>query len=324
MIFFWADGRLGNQLFQYAFLQTIRRGKEWIIVTGFDELKTVFDAVNVINLRSESGVSKRVIKYLKKLLRFLVNRKLISVISVNLEHAGGAVPYMTEGSGYIQKQGTYKWLRFVKLGFFQSECFFSKQVIDHLEIKRKYFVEASLILDKIPDSFSKVFVHIRLGDYKDFFIYGKSVLLPYDYFHKCIDYFIDNIKDPFFIFLSDEPKLIAQEFDYINNKLISTDNHFGIDFAIMTLCNGAILSPSSFGWWGSYFMKNRITVFAPKHWLGFSSNVDCPHEPLASYMIPFKVSPTRVNQPTPLANKNAIGCCKIVLSIRTCVVFLFA
>ncbi|MDR0571688.1 MAG: hypothetical protein LBG48_02425 [Rickettsiales bacterium] len=54
----------------------------------------------------------------------------------------------------------------------------------------------------------------------------------------------------------------------------------------MTLCINAILSPSSFGWWGSYFMKSRNIVFAPKHWLGFASDVDYHKSPLASYMIP--------------------------------------
>ncbi len=44
----------------------------------------------------------------------------------------------------------------------------------------------------------------------------------------------------------------------------------------MTLCNGAILSPSSFAWWGSYLMKNRDVVFVPKYWLGFKSKVEFP------------------------------------------------
>ena len=39
----------------------------------------------------------------------------------------------------------------------------------------------------------------------------------------------------------------------------------------MTKCNGAILSPSSFCWWGSYLMKDKDVVFSPKYWLGFNS-----------------------------------------------------
>jgi len=52
----------------------------------------------------------------------------------------------------------------------------------------------------------------------------------------------------------------------------------------MTLCNGAILSPSSFGWWGSYLMKNRDVVFAPKYWLGWKSKIDCPKNIVTNFM----------------------------------------
>ncbi len=73
--------------------------------------------------------------------------------------------------------------------------------------------------------------------------------------------------------MSDEPEFVEKEFKYIENKLISYKAHFGTDFAIMTKCESAILSPSSFGWWGSYMMKDRDVVFAPKYWTGFNSKV---------------------------------------------------
>jgi hypothetical protein len=56
-------------------------------------------------------------------------------------------------------------------------------------------------------------------------------------------------------------------------------------FAIMTMCNRAILSPSSFGWWESYFMKGRDIVFAPKYWLGFNSQIDHQKKTLASLCV---------------------------------------
>ena len=87
--------------------------------------------------------------------------------------------------------------------------------------------------------------------------------------------FLKNKSDAYFIFLSDEPEFIEKEFEYLENKIISR-NSYEVDFAIMTLCNGAILSPSSFGWWGSYLMKNRDVVFAPKYWLGFESKMEFP------------------------------------------------
>ena len=51
----------------------------------------------------------------------------------------------------------------------------------------------------------------------------------------------------FFILLGDDTKLLLDEFCYIEDKMISSNNHYGTDLAIMTQCNSAILSPSSFG-----------------------------------------------------------------------------
>jgi hypothetical protein len=113
--------------------------------------------------------------------------------------------------------------------------------------------------------------------------------LPIHYFHNQIRHFIEKDKNSYFIFLSDEPDFIETEFSYVENKIISK-NAYEVDFAIMTLCNNAILSPSSFSWWGSFFMKNRDIVYAPKYWLGFNSKSDYQKNSLASYMSAIEIN----------------------------------
>jgi len=173
-------------------------------------------------------------------------------------------------------------VHFVRSGYFQGEVFFNKDIAQNLKIKKEYISKAKEFLEPYKNLY-RVFVHIRRGDYKNFFIYGKDSLLPMSYFHTQIQWFLKNKENVIFIFLSDEPDFIADEFDYLSNKIISK-NSYEVDFAIMTLCNGAILSPSSFGWWGSYLMKNRDVVFAPKYWLGFNSRTEYHQQPLASFM----------------------------------------
>jgi hypothetical protein len=46
MIIFFADGRLGNQIFQYAFLNTIAKENELIVSTDMKQLSNTFDFVN--------------------------------------------------------------------------------------------------------------------------------------------------------------------------------------------------------------------------------------------------------------------------------------
>ena len=282
MLIFLADGQLGNQIFQYMFLKTIQKDDEKIIVSGFEELEKVFDIDNIINLNKKNRwIRAFLFKIVKPILTFLSDKNIISTITIN--HENVLYAYTRETAEFTKNIGKLKNITFVKLGFFQSEKFFDKNIINNLQIRNQYLQKAQEFLDAIPVKNHKVFIHIRRGDYKDFTVYGKSTLLPMSYFHNQIKWFSENRKDCFFIFLSDDTEFIEKEFNDIENKIISTKNHFGTDLAIMTLCESAILSPSSFGWWGSYLMENKDIVFAPKYWLGFNSKVEYQTEVIASF-----------------------------------------
>lgn len=273
MIFFLADGQLGNQIFQYTFLKSIQKNNEFIVVSGFEALDNVFETKNVIFLHNKSNWHKRLRnRLIKPFLDFLSNSKLISTISINREEILSL--YDRETTSYTRDKGIFNNFTYVKAGYFQSESFFDKKHSEQLEIKNIYLQNAEKILTDIPDQTYKVFIHIRRGDYKNFFIYGQSTLLPLSYFKNQIEWFLLNRSNCFFIFLSDDSELIEKEFSYLSNKIISISNHYGTDLAIMTKCQSAILSPSSFSWWGAYLMKKRDIVFAPEYWLGFNSKVE--------------------------------------------------
>jgi len=281
MIFFISEGRFGNQIFQYMFLKSIQESNEKIIVFGFDELKQVFDVDDFIDINSKN----RYIRYLvyqiiKPFLNLLANKKVITSISVNNERV--LDKYRRETTNYNVEEGLIKKIKFLKLGFFQSEKFFKKELTKKLVIKHKFVDEAKEFLKPYKDKY-KIFVHIRRGDYRNYKVYGKDTLLPMSYFHNQIKWFLENKRETVFIFLSDEPDFIEDEFAYLNDKVIS-NNNYKVDFAIMTLCKGAILSPSSFGWWGSYLMKERGIVVAPKYWLGFKSKIEYHLSPSTNFM----------------------------------------
>lgn len=283
MIVFLAEGRLGNQIFQYSFLKTIQKNKEKIVVSGFEDLKEVFEIDGLVFLNKKNRwVRGFLFRICKPIFCFLADKSIISSISVN--HEKVLEKYRREATTFTRSKGFLSFINFVKLGFFQSENFFDENVTKQLKIKNKYLEEADEFLNAIPEYSNKIFIHIRRGDYKDHTIYGEGTLLPMSYFNEQIDWFIQNREHPFFIFLSDEPEFIEKEFEYIENKTISIDNSFGTDLAIMSKCNSAILSPSSFGWWGSYLMQYRDTVFAPKHWLGFRSGVDYHSYPINKFI----------------------------------------
>jgi len=288
MVIFIAEGRLGNQIFQYAFIKTIKNENEKILSSGLNELLEVFEVDDVTNLRRKKKRWRlSLFRLIKPTLNILSDMKIISSISVN--HDKVLNTYERESATYDSRQGLIKNITFIKRGFFQSEAFFDKNTADQLQIKNKYKTDAAKLLKDIPRDYHKIFVHVRIGDYKHFKIYGKDTLLPFSYFEKQIDWFTKNKNNCFFIFLSDEPDIIKDRFPHVKMKLISTNNHHGTDLAIMSKCNSAILSPSSFSWWGSYFMKKRDTVFAPKYWLGFNSKIEFQGQGTPSYSKKIKI-----------------------------------
>ena len=282
MKLFLADGRLGNQIFQYVFLKTIQRDNEQIITSGFEDLKEVFEIDDIVNLNKKNKWLRRVVfRICRPIFNFISDKGVISSISV--DHEDVLKKYKRESITFTKNKGLFSFITFVKPGFFQSEKFFDSGIANNLKIKDKYVEEANNELEVIQNNRHKVFVHIRRGDYMDYYICGKGALLPISYFKKQIEWFLNNKNNCFFIFLSDEPDFINKEFEYIDNKIISIDNTTGTDMAIMTLCNSAILSPSSFGWWGSYLMNDRSVVFSPKYWQGFNSKIEFHKTSTPSY-----------------------------------------
>ena len=274
MIFFFADGRLGNQIFQYAFLKSIQKNNEKIIVSGFEELKEVFEINDLVNINKKN-----------KYLRFLLYRIIVPKILEPLAEIGifkyikqqykNYDQYKIFTNNYSVKDGFINKIKFIKLGFFQSESFFNKDIVNKLDIKAKYIIKAKNFLNNIDNY--KVFVHIRRTDYLNLDVLGERDLsLPVDYYKSQIDWFYKNKKDVQFIFLGDDTAYIKNHFNYLNNKIISENNSVETDLAIMTMCNSAIISNSSLAWWGAYLMKKRERVFAPKYWLGFKKNIEYP------------------------------------------------
>lgn len=282
MIIFLADGRLGNQIFQYVFLKTVQKNSEKIIVSGFEDLKEVFEIDDIINLNKENRwIRNFLFRICNPILNFLADKSIIS--SISIVHEKVLDKYRRETTKYTKQNGLLNFIYFVKPGFFQSEKFFDKSFTKQLKIKDIYLKEANKYFQGISKDRYKVFIHIRRGDYKDHTVYNKSTLLPLNYYKDQIEWFIQNIEKPFFIFLSDEPEFIEKEFGYIKNKIISSVNHYGTDFSIMTQCKSGILSPSSFSWWGSYMMKEKDIVVAPKYWLGFNSRIEYQAQGTPSY-----------------------------------------
>jgi hypothetical protein len=271
---FLADGRLGNQIFQYVFLKTVQENNEQIIVSGFEDLKEVFEINDIINLNKKNRWTRVFLfRACRPIFNLFSDKSIIS--SISIDHEEVLEKYRRESTTFTSNNGFLSFITFVKLGFFQSEYFFNDALIKKLSIKSEFLNKADFILRKLPKDSYKVFIHVRVGDgKKKYTVYGKETMLPISYYKDQIEYFIKNKNNPFFVFLSNDAKVVKSEFGHIKNKLISVNNSQGVDLSIMTKCNGAILSASTFGWWGAYLMDDRDKVFTPKYWSGFNSKIE--------------------------------------------------
>jgi len=292
MLIFFSRGKLGNQMFQYAFLRTIQKDNEVIVATDFDEFLEAFDIkARLFNISSKyrifRAIVRRIISKLEPILSFLSNRNIISSIKVDYEYFG---EYKRESDSFTKTKGIFFFVSYIHIGFFQSEKFFDKEIIDRSFIVKDYFKStADSFIQKIPQNCYKVFVHIRRSDYEKHTAFGKNVLLPVEYYQKLIQSFFKNKKNVFFIFMGDDTKYVKYNFGKIANSVISENNHPATDLQIASLCQGGILSPSSFSWWGAYLMKERDVVFAPKYWLGFNSKIEYQKGSVPSFAIPVDV-----------------------------------
>jgi hypothetical protein len=145
MIFFWGSGRFGNQLFQYAFLQSVRRNNEIILATGFDELKSCFVKTGIINIKCTSRLARFCLNGLfRRFIIFLSSSGIISRILAEQESLFDGL-YKRESGRAHYKKGIFKRLLYAD-GMFQSECFFNPEKISSLAIRGAYIKEAKHFL----------------------------------------------------------------------------------------------------------------------------------------------------------------------------------
>ncbi|MHA4895118.1 alpha-1,2-fucosyltransferase [Pedobacter sp. PWIIR3] len=257
-------GRLGNQIFQYAFFQYLKTnnpGKTFFFVNphhGY--LPKYFDLGAYQNTILSSKIYSVFTRVTPKVFKF--NEIYLESIQV---------PKKVE----VKDWTIYK-------GFFQTD-FYVKQIIGGLNIKiKKEFTDQ---FDKeFGDAFKNnktIVVHIRRTDYLN---YGKrDISLPMEYFKRRLDA-LGNIDDYLVYFVSDDMPHVKSFFEQKPNYIYSLNNEI-TDFQIIKNADIAIISNSSFAWWAAYLSEKQNEVYAPKNWLGFRIGKEHPKKVMTDKFI---------------------------------------
>lgn len=118
-------------------------------------------------------------------------------------------------------------------------------------------------------SCNSVAIHARRGD----MLSMNGIYYKYGYFRRATKYIRRHVDNPVFIFFTNSGSVdwcrnneSIFGLDYKKDKVIFVDWNTGEesfrDMQLMSYCKHAIITNSSFGWWGAFFINNpyKITI----------------------------------------------------------------
>ena len=263
------QGRLGNQLFQYAFAYATAKKlktrfyldpREQVNLLGnyFIGTKDAFFFLerNIFTIKGYKNLFSHHLRHqlYEGLIRLFKLKEIEISQTVNPTHE---LKKITDCAFYN--------------GYYQSEKYFAdykQQILEHFKIKKKHkkLFNDHVIRIGIPKNY--VLVHIRRTDYLHW-----GFELPPTYFHKAIESILDEKN--FYVFITDDYDFVEKEFEYLTNRYISKETEI-IDFQFLTNAYTCIISNSTFSWWGAYLNDKNPKVICPKYWIGQTDKIEFP------------------------------------------------
>ena len=256
------NGRLGNQMFQYASLRGIAAARyyDWKIPPEDYEHKDnygLFETFEMSNVKEE-------------------NIGFVNGQSVQENDHCFISEFFTECPDDISLDG-----------FFQTEKYFnhiSDQIRQDYTFKKGYLEPCKQYIDSLDKP--PIFLHVRQADN-----IGREQfhpILPISYFEECLQEFPEDT--PCFVFTDDLAWCKSQDYfkqdRFLFNENVQRYSYVSmdglgkmqntllpqVDLCLMSLCSGAIIANSSFSWWGAWLQNDRGKVIAPdpKKWFGTS------------------------------------------------------
>lgn len=280
---FTADGRLGNQLFQAAFLDSVLEEGDRLVTLGMEDLLAgfVWDRYRLTNIRNTR--SRRNFKRLLRLLgRAAVDLRVVTGYRQGKQrYEAAGETYLLMGDKVGRRNGLFDRLIYIDKGYFQNAAYANHATF---RLAEPHLARPRAFIASLPPG-PRAFVHVRRGDYKSWRIFGRSPLLDLDYFRRGISLIRDVAPDTQFILLSDEIASVAPDLPGMH-AFEGADVYE--DFGLMTLCDGGIVSNSTLSWWGGYFCGRKLPVVSPKGWLAPGLGFEYPAGITADWMTPIE------------------------------------
>lgn len=174
-------------------------------------------------------------------------------------------------------------------GLFQSHKYFNnyKKILKWFEFKDSIIVKSSNIIEKVKNKYPEdtilCFVHFRQGN--DYIKFGYG--LHFDYYKKALK-FIDKLFNSRVVFVAfydvenTKIKKVLDDYKYeiIHGSLVD-------DLSCMSLCDAAIISNSTFSWWGAFLQKNNKITVRPSDFFAYGTSIS-PQDIFLSNWVPIE------------------------------------
>lgn len=283
MIILKIQGRLGNQMFQYAFAKSLQKrfySKEEIII---NYSKSKYS--NLCHFCNKNEFNMKPLKSTYKLHLNLIQLIIFysyTVIRMILrkEMDVKAQPFLNKfGIYYLQDPGVcdFKKSKFknkLVFGYFTSEKFFNNV---KEEIEREFQLNIPLSKEnkkflKEINSSNSVAISIRRGDYTNKDIANYFLVCEKNYYLEALTNAKKEIKNCRFVVFSDDIDWVKNNIEFPENTLYENkDNQVCETFLLMKSCKHFIISNSTFHWWAQYLSGRGIQsrekiVYAPSIW----------------------------------------------------------
>jgi hypothetical protein len=233
-------GRLGNQMFQYAFIYALSKKKNFNFGVPYkNKSSNEFD-----NFSLSEG--------------FEITAPDSSKIENKKTYNQKYFNYYEEVFEEIEENVDIR-------GFFQSEKFFlefNKEIKKEFTFKEEIVNKSNEIFDKYKEPL--ISICIRRGNYLREPYKNHHPTIDINYIKKCIKLIGNDYKK---IIITDDPNWepIKKIENYeIVKQLNDWSNKF-VMMRLMSLCEYQIISNSSFCWWSAW-LGNSKKIFAPKIW----------------------------------------------------------
>lgn len=256
-------GRMGNQLFQFAFAHLMAKKNNTFFILDIQKNRFYLDCFE-LNFPHHLFSNKKLLRlysWLARKINFKNHHEFLDLkAKVVLPELMGSASF----NGYFQDAD-----------LMESD---KKSLLHLFTIKKSYQKEFQEKYGWLFNQNKILVISMRLGqDYKNFILpdlNDAKVFLPNEWYISILS----DIENQY-----DEVVVISDEIEEAKSILGQKSNYQFINespeiqFQMMLNADGCIIGNSSYSWWGGFLnAKKDKKIYAPKYWAGYNAKQEYP------------------------------------------------